>query len=317
MADKSTSLPELVVIASRAWLAAGEEGHARHFARQVVDDASAPDNVRLMALEILESTSKTGESIRPPPEAPIHPMPIVMAVPNYAERERSAPAGASLPPFTSEPGNVPVLEPSPSQPVEVEVAARVDRVEPGEPTAREAPTVLDADSLPTIPIRPRTEIVESLPLPPGANEDMLPVGARPQSALEARVAMIRMARELGRDYRLWYGTTLKTNATAIEAMQRHLRRRFDDEQPDEKSAQKLEAELTRHGALLSEILARSLGARWVDLTGNQPGHWAMMVPPKLRVWPIGRVYRFFQQGHRESDLVAFYLDLENKANRQM
>jgi hypothetical protein len=25
------------------------------------------------------------------------------------------------------------------------------------------------------------------------------------------------------------------------------------------------------------------------------------------------VYRFFRQGHRESDLVAFYLDLEAKA----
>jgi hypothetical protein len=38
----------------------------------------------------------------------------------------------------------------------------------------------------------------------------------------------------------------------------------------------------------------------------------MVVQPSLRVWPIGRVYRFFRQGHREADLVAFYLELETK-----
>jgi hypothetical protein len=119
-----------------------------------------------------------------------------------------------------------------------------------------------------------------------------------------------MARDLGRDYRLWYGTTLKTDLVAIDLMQRHLRRRFADGKMDERHARELEAELTRHGALLGEILARSLDAAWVDVSSDQPGHWAMVVPPDLRVWPIGRVYRFFRQGHRESDLVAFYFEVQ-------
>jgi hypothetical protein len=42
----------------------------------------------------------------------------------------------------------------------------------------------------------------------------------------------------------------------------------------------------------------------------------MTVHPDARIWPIGRVYRFFRQGHLESDLVAFYLDLESYAKRK-
>jgi hypothetical protein len=107
-----------------------------------------------------------------------------------------------------------------------------------------------------------------------------------------------------------------TNAVAIEMMQRHLRRRFDQrskpKSADTKGAERLEAELTRHGALMSEILARTLGAEWEDVSNAQPGHWSMLIPPTLKVWPVGRVYRFYRQGHRETDLVAFYLDLEAK-----
>jgi hypothetical protein len=164
----------------------------------------------------------------------------------------------------------------------------------------------------------RPQIVESLPLPPGLSEDLLPEGDAPRSPTQVRLAMIREARSLGRDYRIWYGTTLMTNAVAIEAMQRHLRRRFEQgaKKGDSKGAKKLEAELARHGALLSEILARGLGAEWVDVSHAQPGHWTMVVPPLLHVWPIGRVYRFFRQGHREADLVAFYLELETKTRAE-
>jgi hypothetical protein len=139
---------------------------------------------------------------------------------------------------------------------------------------------------------------------------MLAEGVFPSTPAEARVAMTRLARTVGRDYRIWYGTTLKTNAVAIEFMQRHLRRRFADGAPGAKPPKDLEAELTRHGALLAEIIARSLGGQWYDVSNEQPGHWEMLVPASIRVWPIGRVYRFFRQGHREADLVAFYLELE-------
>ena len=51
-------------------------------------------------------------------------------------------------------------------------------------------------------------------------------------------------------------------------MQRHLRGRFG--QTHEADA-RLRDELFRHGALLSEIIARALHAEWVDITPSEPG----------------------------------------------
>jgi hypothetical protein len=39
----------------------------------------------------------------------------------------------------------------------------------------------------------------------------------------------------------------------------------------------------------------------------------MFVPPRTRTWPFGRVYRFLTLGHREKDLVSYYLDLAARA----
>jgi hypothetical protein len=277
MADRRTSVPELAMLAARAWLAAGEAGHARYFARSIVDDVSVADDVRLTALEVLDSTNVTHESMVPPPISTIEPAPVIVL--SSTEPDRPAPPGASLPPSAPDTERMPVL-----------VAM---------PTAHPPIRRLSAP-----------EIVETLQLPPGLNDNMLAPAEMPRDPNNARILMTRLARELGRDYRLWYGTALKTDVIAIDAMQRHLRRRFSEGTLDEPHARQLEAELTRHGALLSEILARRLGAEWVDLESEKPGHWAMSVPPQVRVWPIGRVYRFFRQGHREADLVAFYAELE-------
>ncbi len=251
------SLPELAVLASRAWLAAGEKGHARFFARKLVEDVDAPDEVRLMALEILESTAPTNESRMPPPIDATEP-------------------AAQAAPIVPAPVVIPSLPPLPA----------ADAV------------------LPLVPRAPPTEIVETMPLAQGLDESMLGAGEPVRTASQAHVAMTRLARALARDYRLAYGTTLKTDPIAIEAMQRHLRRRFGEEPRDE--------ELLRHGALFGEILARSLGARWESVEG-EPAGWVMIVPPSVRVAPIGRVMRFFERGHRESDLVAFYFEIEKSA----
>jgi hypothetical protein len=306
MADRSASLPELAVLAARAWLAAGEHRYARHFAKYAANPG-APESARIMALEILDSSPTTNESMLPPPAVRILPAPVIVISAKHdsgelnweeptsaqlegRETDREAPPGASLPPYSREPDT--------------------DR-EPPTVTQRIPPALVASAALG--PMRP--EIVETLPLPPGAREEMLTVGARPRNALEMRIAMTRFSREVGRDYRLFYGTALKADLPAIDAMQRHLSRRFADGAVDANHARQLEAELTRHGALLSEILARSFGAEWVDFTSDQPGHWAMVIPPDTRVWPIGRVYRFFRQGHREADLVAFFIDLEGRARR--
>jgi hypothetical protein len=333
MAGRSPSQPELGVLASRAWLAAGEPTHARHFARLVAENVSAADAVRLLALEIIETTSNE-QSLPPPPveDAPIVPMPILLAAPH----QQFAPSGASLPPVSRMPSEEalpaafvppPALVPSFDAVPPAVTASRVLIVEaqaaspPVEPTA---PLVL-AEATPepppepaVVPVAPPhagSEIVESLALPDGLSDAMLPPGAKPRTPAQARIAMTRLSRWLGRDYRLWYGTTLMTSVIAIEAMQRHLRRRFDDKAVATDDAEKVEWELMRHGALLSEILARSLGGAWVDVPADRPGHWAMVLYPGIRVWPIGRIYRFFQQGHREADLVAYYLDLEAQVRR--
>ncbi len=252
--DKPES--ELAVLAARAWLASGEIAYARYFARRVTEDPVAGSGARISAVEILESTAKTNESMRPPPAASLRPPDVVIS-----DRPAAAPAGASLPP---------------------------------------AQAIPRAPAMPSIEggARSGAEVVETMAIPEGD---------------AARAKMTELARELARDYRLSYGTTLKTDPVAIEAMQRHLRRRFGDAKRDERQARMLETELTRHGALLSEILARRLGAQWIETEGDEPGRWSMMVPPTTRVWPIGRVYRFFQQGSRESDLVSFYFELERAA----
>jgi hypothetical protein len=264
MASGEKPPSELAILAARAWLASGEVGYARYFSRRVTEDTNASVGARIAAVEILESTSKTNESMRPPPVQSIVPNPVLVV-------------------GDPEPIPPPPRAPAPEPPPPAQVAA--------------APAPPPPQTIEPLKERPRTEVVETMSTPEGN---------------DVRVRMTQLARELARDYRLAYGTTLKTDPIAIEAMQRHLRRRLGDAKTEERR-RGLEAELLRHGALLSEILARSLGAQWIETSGEQPGTWSMLVPPATRVWPIGRVYRFFEQGHRESDLVAFYFELERAA----
>jgi hypothetical protein len=165
----------------------------------------------------------------------------------------------------------------------------------------------EATTNPAPPVAEPVEIVESMSLPSGLTEDMLPTGKRPRTPNETRIAMTRIARELARDYRVTYGTTLKTDVMSIETFQRHLRRRWAPTQTRDPA---MSLELQRHGALLSEIIARRLGARWVDVGPSEIGYWAMMVPPSTHIWPIGRVFRFFALGQKDRDLVAYFQELE-------
>src|SRR5580700_2652409 len=52
----------------------------------------------------------------------------------------------------------------------------------------------------TPPARKLSETVELLALPAGLREEMLPVGHPPRDAAQVRIAIVRMVRELGRDY---------------------------------------------------------------------------------------------------------------------
>ena len=163
---------------------------------------------------------------------------------------------------------------------------------------------------PIVSARYIPEEVESLALPPGLHDSQLPEGMAARNADEVRIVSTRFSRLIGREYREKYGVQLRTDATAVEFMQKHLLKRWGHTGVTGPEAT---WDVRRHGALLSEILARTLGAAWVDVSPTEIGYWAMFVPPRTRTWPFGRVHRFLSLGHREKDLVSYYLDLVARA----
>jgi hypothetical protein len=113
-----------------------------------------------------------------------------------------------------------------------------------------------------------------------------------------------------------HGVELRSDLDGLEIAQRHLREALADGRvrtPDD------EREVMRAAAFLAELLARRLGARWADLESPEPGVWSMVLPCRgsgdevMRVWPIGRVLRFIAMGHKERDLVSYYLELQLRA----
>ncbi len=286
LVEDNVGFHEASLQAARAWLAAGESARARHYARKIVEDATASDGERLIALEIMESTTPTNESMAPPP--------IVLGPRGDSPGPGASTALVRVPLYPTL-GDAPPPETLPvaiSQPPRGHGEPELER-----PRAARGP-------------RYNPELVESLALPLGATESILGLNELPTTGAQARVAMTRLARDLARDYRLWYAKTLRCNVLAVEAMQQHLANRF----AGAPIAEPVVAwELRRHGALLSEIIARALDGGWSDIAPSEPGYWAMLVPPATRTWPIGRVYRFVALGNSERDLVSYYLDLEARA----
>jgi len=303
IAENDRQFHEAELGAARAWLAAGNEKRARVHARRIADNEGAPDSMRMTALEILDETSR---SVRPSDasefirggdpgsldDAPAQRRSQGIGVSGKSQEShgadpelradsetRDAPPGASLPPMASasEP-------PEPNEPDDRKRARMSHVYEP--------------------------ELVEGLALPLGAPDEASSSGQFPTTPVQARAIMTRLARSVGRDYRLWYGVTLRCDVLSVDIMQRHLLQRYSNTTLTDP---RVVAELQRHGALLSEIIARAMGADWVDIATTEPGYWAMSVPPRTRCWPIGRVFRFLSLGHRERDLVSFYLDLEARA----
>ncbi len=150
----------------------------------------------------------------------------------------------------------------------------------------------------------------ALPLPPGLSATPFGLERRAASVLEARLQSTFLARELGARYRSTRGVGLRADLSGIELMQSYLVERFASGQVDGPDGAR---EVLLHGAFLSEILARRLGAEWIDLRAERPGHWEMLVAPGTHVWPFARVARFVARGHRERDLVAYFLELQTHA----
>jgi hypothetical protein len=61
------------------------------------------------------------------------------------------------------------------------------------------------------------------------------------------------------------------------------------------------------------VLARSLGAFWVDVAPGDIGYWAMLVPPGTRVWPFGWVLRVIVNADPDETLVSYFKELSARA----
>jgi hypothetical protein len=168
--------------------------------------------------------------------------------------------------------------------------------------------------IPKAPAAPRRdgkgELAEELSLPLGLSGQPAPIEMLPSSVIEARLQFTFLSRELGHEYRVDRDVVLRADVGGIEAMQGQLFERY----PNKEIANIDDAlDVRRHGAFLSEILARTLSAFWVDIAPADLGYWAMVVPPDTRVWPFGRILRLIAKQHRERDLVSYYLELQGRA----
>jgi hypothetical protein len=317
LSDEQSGFHEATLVAARTWLAAGEHAHARYFARRLFDDPCAGESERLIALEILEATMPTGGSNVPPAVAAAWTVPHLPAarVPAFPSLAKLPPPQTVPPPTAPPPPPGPPLTPrmpwpsaSPPavQPPRAEAVLESRVPEPAPPQPRAVP-----------PRNYAPELVETLALPFGLSESTLSPNDLPTTPLHARIALTRISRDLGRDYRLGYGKTLRCNVIAVDAMQQHLARRFAGVTGASISDPGVAWELRRHGALLSEIIARALGGEWIDVGPGEPGYWTMLVSPATRTCPIGRVYRFVALGQDgERDLVSYYLNIETRVREE-
>ena len=153
----------------------------------------------------------------------------------------------------------------------------------------------------------KLELIESFddPKAPMSRSD-----TRVAAAYDARMQCTVMARELGVLYRTLHGIELRNDLASLEAMQAELITRYHDAGVRTVAAM---LDLRRHGAVLSEMIARSLNATWLDVSGTELGHWTMFVPPDTRIWPFARVLRFVTMGSKERDLVSYFLELHTRS----
>ena len=310
VAELSTSMPsfhELELLAAQAWAAAGEVRRARAFARDLLDNGTAPEAIRLQSRLILDDLE--GRTSGAP--APLGPA--------------AASAGPRIPRAPRAPTDIGEEAPPPSSEPIARVRTRSARPEPGAATIALANRTTDkAPARSTTPVpasSPRlgdVERIETLSLPAGLQGIPPPaLDEPPRAPPAARLAFTFLTRELGRELRMRHGVDVQTDTEGLELAQRYLREKLTDGRVRTRDD---ERELMRNGAFLSELLARRLGAFWVDLESTDSARWAMLVPAgearegeyppePTRVWPFARVLRFVAMGHKERDLVSYYLEL--------
>jgi hypothetical protein len=346
MLAANASFDELELLAAQAWAAAGNMGRALPYARVLASNPRAPSELRTRARRLVDLV----ESARPPQrvsampargpsgkrttgrvvsESPADPAPEVsgvmrrdsplpavlaasgMSTPSEAPRreppreaKRDERQIATLPPPSS-PSPLPELD-DPATP-HPEAHARTDERTFNKGISRPAFRAVTTNSTPPRLALGKLELAENFsdPPPPASKAD-----TRVRAAFDARVQCTEMARELGMLYRTQHGIELRNDIGSLEAVQAELMSRYHETGVRTVSAM---LDLRRHGAFVSEVIARSLRATWLDVAPTELGHWTMFVPPDTRVWPFARVLRFVTMGSKERDLVAYFLELHARS----
>ena len=315
VAELSTSMPafhELELLAAQAWAAAGEVRRARAFARDLLENTTASEAIRLQSRLILDDLE--GRSSGFP--APLSPAASPLPHPRIPRAPRPPSGlGADPPSETSARARTAAPEPAPA------AVAFANR------TTDKAPARTATPPPASSPRPGEPECLETLSLPAGLQGIPPPsLDEPPRAPPAARLAFTFLTRELGRELRMRHGVELQTDIEGLELAQRYLREKLTDGRVRTRDE---ERELMRNGAFLSELLARRLGAFWVDLESTDSARWAMLIPASeprddaavdyppepTRVWPFARVLRFVAMGHKERDLVSYYLELEASSQR--
>jgi hypothetical protein len=285
-----SSFHELELLAAHAWAEAGDARQARAFARDLADNSGAPPALRARATEILDDLGEAAEPSSASQQQPVtSPHAETMPAPaSDTPLPTSDFAGFDLS-FTTQVGaTLPALR--------------------SEPVAGAA-TAQATD--------PPAEFLASLSLPSEPPDEPRSGAPRiPRTTGAARFTCTHLARELGRELSLRHGVNIRLDVQGLECAQSALREALPDGRIYKMEHQR---SIMRTGAFLSELLARRVGARWVDLESSDPGLWAMRVASRsrpgeaTRIWPIGRVLRFIVHSHKERDLVSYYLELEARS----
>lgn len=306
-----TGFHELDLLTARAWLAAGDVRRARAYARDLHENVSADEILRGQALDVLSSAGP-GSIAAMPSVAPA----ALSRTPSSPRLGTPAPPVVSGGPPSSRPAQ-PAVRPGPPSatiPDTKRSSGSIRQLPPGTafPPFRLETRVGAEGSGTWVPVA-EIHRVETLAPPEGPADAPAPTEGAPRTPHVARLACTRLARELARDLRERHGVDLQDDVDGLEIAQRFLRETFVDGRVRTEAD---EHEVMRYGALLSELIARRLGGRWVDVEPADAGTWAMIVTSKsrpeevLRIWPFGRVLRFLVMGHKERDLVSYYLELE-------
>ena len=344
MLAAKASFDELELLAAQAWMAAGNAGRALPYARVLAQNPRAPMQVRSTARGIVAAAERASAAPKSPsgrvfPDEPVTPPTGAqhlgaqhLGAQHFGARPESGIEGRhdSLPAvlFSSAP---PASAPPTPRAEELELEIATTR---SEPDPRKIPTLVPPPSsgssngaaagpgasgavmkgasrpamrsvsneidIPALPLE-HAEVVEELE-EPGAEA----TSARGRALYDARVECTAMARELGRLYRMQHGLVIRTDVSSLETIQTQLRERYRDKGVRSQAAA---MDVRRHGAFLSEMLARTVGARWTDVAPSELGYWEMTLPAGLHIWPFARVLRLISMGDRERDLVSYYLEL--------